>query len=86
MFAVGVAVQRVEVIPVVDDVNAEFFGLGHSTADVTVLGVLRMKLDGNTDRVHGAPRARASTEPNGVQSAQDAVGRPVDLICFPDEL
>ena len=40
VLAVGLAVERVEVVPVEDDVDAEVFGLADGAADRRVVGVL----------------------------------------------
>jgi hypothetical protein len=46
-------VERIEVIPVVEDIDAEFLGLGRGSTDIGVLGVLWMDLDGYSYWVHG---------------------------------
>ena len=61
VLALGVAVQRVEVVPVEGDVDAEVLGLGDRAADGGVVGVLRLELDSDPDR--GSSCDRRYSEP-----------------------
>jgi hypothetical protein len=47
--SVGFAVERIEVVPVVGDVDAHFLGLCDGRPDGFIGSVLRMKLDCNAD-------------------------------------
>ena len=49
VLALGLAVQRVEVVPVEDDVRPELLRLRRRAADVRVRGVLRLELDTDPD-------------------------------------
>ena len=51
MLSIGVAIQRLEVIPVVNDVRAHLLGCEHRPAYGRVVGMLRMDLDGDSDWV-----------------------------------
>jgi len=51
VLAGGVAVERVEVIPVEDHVDAEVLGLGDGAADGGVVGVLGLDLEPDADSV-----------------------------------
>src|SRR6478735_2229237 len=50
VLAVGVAVQRIEVVPVEDDVDAEVLGAEYGVPDGAVIGVLWLELDADADR------------------------------------
>ena len=49
VLAVRVAVEREEVVPVEDDVDAEVLGAPHRVADLGVVGVLGLELDADPD-------------------------------------
>ncbi len=54
---IGVAVERIEVVPVEEDVDAHLLRRRHGVADRAVVGLLRVKLDGDA---HGSGRHTAS--------------------------
>ena len=69
MLAVGLPVQREEVVPVEDHVGARVLGLGDGAADLGIVGVLRLQLDGDPDRVgHGS--IMAHMEQTGPRAAR----------------
>ncbi len=51
MLALRFAVQRIEVVPVEDDVDAHVLGTEDRVADLGVVGVLGLELDANSDGV-----------------------------------
>ena len=55
VLAVGVSVQRIEVIPVVHGINPDFLSGHDLTPDVVVVGMLRMELDDDTGFHVGEP-------------------------------
>ncbi len=52
MRAVGVAVQREEVVPVVEDVVAKLLGPNRSVPQRAVVALLGMELGGDSDGAH----------------------------------
>src|SRR4051795_13708772 len=55
VLAVGLPVQREEVVPVEDHVGARVLGLSDGATDLGIVSVLRLQLDGDPDRVgHGS--------------------------------
>src|SRR5690625_3441243 len=73
VLAVGVAAEREEVVPVEDDVGAGVLGAGNGVADLVVVGVLGLELDGDPHLSgHGPHRAKRSGSLTGPHATSPA--------------